>query len=147
MRERVDHYVAVNCFIENGFRDASDSRLSHAFAKLGCQREGSDLALSYQYQPNKLKQPGSLPLSILEVDRQQNLTVGDLFKPTLYQAIVNARQTLGVGFSLALNSFVRALDGEQFNINPTSENTLLFNHTLSGGGTFQLMHEGQIKLE
>ena len=52
--------------MEEGFRDAWDSDLSHAFAKLGYQRGGTDLALSYQDQlepsprtRNSLERPSS----------------------------------------------------------------------------------------
>lgn len=139
----VDYYFAVSQSLEDGFRDASDSRLSHVFGKLGYHHGDTDITLSYQYQHNKIKQAGSLPLSDLQVNRESNFSPGDFFEPDLHQATLNARQALGAGFSLALNGFVRSLDAEQFNISPISFNTRLFNETLSGGGTLQLTHEGR----
>jgi outer membrane receptor protein involved in Fe transport len=139
----VDYYFAGSQFMEDGFRDETDSRLSQFFGKLGYRKGGTDITLSYQYQNNKIKQAGSLPLSILQVDREQNFTGGDFFEPTLHQATLNARQSLGGGFSLALNGFVRKLDAEQFNVSLIGENSRLFNDTLSGGGTLQLTHEGR----
>lgn len=140
----VDYYLAVSQFFEDGFREASDSRLSHVFGKLGYRHGGTDITLSYQYQHNKIKQAGSLPLSDLHVDRGLNFSPGDFFEPDLHQATLNARQVLGAGFSLALNGFIRSLDAEQFNISQISFNTRLFNETLSGGGTLQLTHEGRV---
>ena len=140
----IDYYVAASQFMEDGFREASDSRLSHVFAKLGYRRDGTDITLSYQYQHNKIKQAGSLPLSALQVNREQNFTVGDFFEPDLHQATLNARQVLGAGFSLALNGFVRSLHAEQFNVSLISANSRLFNETFSGGGTLQLTHEGRL---
>lgn len=140
----VDYYFAVSQFFEDGFRDDTDSRLSHVFGKLGYRRDGTDLTLSYQYQHNKIKQAGSLPLSDLRVNREQNFSPGDFFEPDLHQATLNARQVLGAGFSVALNGFVRRLDAEQFNVSPISFDTRLFNETLSAGGTLQFTHEGRV---
>ena len=140
----IDYYFAGTHFFEDGFRDESDSRLDQFFGKLGYRRDGTDITLSYQYQHNKIKQAGSLPLSAIQVNREQNFSVGDFFEPDLHQATLNARQDLGAGFSLALNGFVRKLDAEQFNVSLISANSRLFNETLSGGGTLQLTHEGQL---
>jgi outer membrane receptor protein involved in Fe transport len=139
----IDYYFAGSQFMEDGFRNETDSRLSHVFGKLGYREGGTDITLSYQYRNNNIRQAGSLPLSILKVDREQNFTAGDFFKPNLHQVTLNAHQALGSGFSLALNGFVRKLDAEQFNVSLISENTRLFNDTLSGGGTLQLTHEGR----
>ena len=139
----IDYYFAGSHFLEDGFRDETESRLSQFFGKLGYRHGGTDITLSYQYQNNKIKQAGSLPLSILQVDREQNFTGGDFFEPTLHQATLNARQALGGGFSIGLNGFVRKLEAEQFNVSLIGENSRLFNTTLSGGGTLQLAHEGR----
>ena len=140
----IDYYFAGSHFVEDGFRDESDSRLDQFFGKLGYRRDGTNVTLSYQYQHNKIKQAGSLPLGALQVNREQNFSAGDFFEPDLHQATLNARQALGAGFSLALNGFVRKLDAEQFNVSLISENSRLFNETLSGGGTLQLAHEGRL---
>jgi iron complex outermembrane receptor protein len=140
----IDYYVAGTQFFEDGFRDETDSRLSQFFGKLGFRHQGTDVALSYQYQNNRIKQAGSLPLSELQVDRSANFTGGDFFEPQLHQATLNARQTLAGGFSLALNGFMRKLDAEQFNVSLIGENSRLFNETLSGGGTLQATHEGRL---
>jgi outer membrane receptor protein involved in Fe transport len=139
----IDYYFAGSQFNEVGWRDQSDGRLSKGFGKLGFRHGGTDITLSYQYQDNRISQSGSLPESILRVDRRQNFSAGDFFAPTLHMGILNIRQTLGSGFSLALNGFVRKLDAEQFNVSLLSENTRLFNDTRSGGGTLQLAHEGR----
>jgi len=140
----IDYYVAASQFMEDGFRDETSSRLSHVFGKLGYRHGGTDVALSYQYQNNTIKQAGSLPVSILKRDRQQNFTRGDFFEPALHQAALNIRQALGGGFSLAVNGFVRKLDAEQFNVSLIGENSRLFNDTLSGGGALQLTYEGRV---
>jgi len=138
-----DFHFAATQFSERGFRTESDSRLSQVFAKLGYLAASTDLALSYQFQHDQLKQPSALPASILAVDRTTNFTAGDFFAPQLHQAALNVSQRLGAGFSLTANGFVRVLDAEQFNSNLLAQNTRLFNRTRSGGGILQLTHNGR----
>lgn len=138
-----DYYVAGSQFDETGWRDQTDSRLAQAFAKLGFRQGGTDVSVSYQFQNNRILQAGTLPESVLAKDRNQNFTGGDFFNPNLHQAILNAHQRLGGGFSLALNGYVRSFETEQFNVSLISENSRLFNDTISGGGTLQLLHEGR----
>jgi TonB-dependent siderophore receptor len=142
-RGPLDYYFSGSYAHEDGWRDQSASRLSQFFGKIGYQDSGTDVTLSYQYHNNRIEQAGSLPLSRLELDRQENFTGGDFFQPNHHQASLNINQTLGTGFSLALNGFVRSLEVEQFNVSLISENSRLFNDTLSGGGTLQLTHEGR----
>ena len=139
----VDYYFAGSQFDEEGWRDQTDSRLSQAFGKLGFRQGGTDITLSYQFQNNRILQAGTLPESVLKVDRAQNFTGGDFFNPNLHMGTLNVHQRLGGGFSMALNGFVRSFETEQFNVSLLSENSRLFNDTLSGGGTLQFAHEGR----
>ena len=139
----IDYYFAGSQFDEDGWRDQTDSRLSQAFGKLGFRQGGTDITLSYQFQNNRILQAGTLPESALGVDRAQNFTGGDFFNPDLHMGTLNVHQRLGAGFSLALNGFVRSFEAEQFNVSLISENSRLFNDTISGGGTAQLTHEGR----
>lgn len=139
----IDYYVAGSQFDEDGWREQTDSRLSQAFGKLGFRRGGTDITLSYQFQNNRILQAGTLPESVLNVDRTANFTGGDFFNPNLHMGVLNVHQRLGAGFSLALNGFARSFETEQFNVSLISENTRLFNDTFSGGGTVQLTHEGR----
>ncbi len=139
----IDYYFAGSQFDEDGWRDQTDSRLSQAFGKLGFRHGGTDITLSYQFQNNRILQAGTLPESVLKVDRTQNFTGGDFFNPNLHMGTLNVHQRLGGGFSLAMNGFVRSFETEQFNVSLISENSRLFNDTLSGGGTLQLAHEGR----
>lgn len=139
----LDYYFSGSYSHEDGWRDQAAARVSQFFGKLGYRQGGTDLTLSYQYHNNRIEQAGSLPLSRLQLDRQDNFTGGDFFQPDHHQASLNVNQVLGAGFSLALNGFVRSLEVEQFNVSLISENSRLFNDTLSGGGTLQLAHEGR----
>jgi outer membrane receptor protein involved in Fe transport len=139
-----DYYFSAGQFSESGFRAQSDGKMAQVFAKLGYQAEGTDLALSYQYHNDRIRQAGSLPLSVLVVDRSANLTPGDFFAPQLHQLTLNASQRLATGLSLTVNGFFRALGVEQFNSSLVAEDTRLFNRTRSAGGIVQLSYRARL---
>ena len=122
---------------ENGYRDDSDARLARGVAKLGFSRGDTDVAVSYQYSNDNIKQPGSLPESELSVNRRANFTGGDFFAPELNLAIVNAEHHFGEQLTANLNTFVRSLRATQFNANLIAPNSTLNNTTLSVGGGLQ----------
>jgi len=133
----LDYFVALVASHEDGYRDATDSRVARAFGKFGVSAGGLDATVSYQYSNDRIKQAGSLPQSELRIDRRANFTAGDFFAPELNMAIVNARYLLGESVTLEGNGFVRALSAEQFNVNLIAANSRLSNTTLSAGGSLQ----------
>ena len=132
-----DYAASLTELLDDGFRDATESRLSRVFTKLGFGHADTDAALSYQYSNDRIKQAGSLPEADAQRHRRRNFTAGDFFSPELHQAILNVEQTVGESLSVRLNAFVRALHSEQFNVNFLGENTRLFTNTRSTGGTVQ----------
>ncbi|TMA10844.1 MAG: TonB-dependent receptor, partial [Deltaproteobacteria bacterium] len=84
-----------------------------------------------------------MPLSILHRDREANFTPGDFFDADLDLVALNVRQKLPAGFSVALNGFVRDNNLVGFVRGQSNESTL-DTAVLSGGGTLQLTHEGNI---
>jgi iron complex outermembrane receptor protein len=122
----------------------SNAKTAQVFGKLGYQSEDTDVALSYQYHNDRIQEAGSLPLSVLTVDRRANLTVGDFFAPQVHQLTLNASQRLASGLSLTVNGFFRALEAEQFNSSLLAEDTRLFNRTRSAGGTAQLSYRARL---
>jgi outer membrane receptor protein involved in Fe transport len=84
-----------------------------------------------------------LPKNILHIDREQNLTPGDYADSDLDMVALNVRQKLPVGFSLAVNGFVRDNDQELF-IRGLSSFSTLQTDTISSGTTIQATHEGAI---
>jgi outer membrane receptor protein involved in Fe transport len=137
----LDGYLALGQFSERGWRVTGGSRGARAFGKLGLRRQGTDVALSYQAQVDRLEQPGSLPRSMLDADRSQNYTAGDFFRPELHLLTLNAHRQIASGLSLSLNAFFRALDAEQFNSSFLSPDTRLFSATRSAGGAVQVDHQ------
>jgi iron complex outermembrane receptor protein len=139
-----DYYLSGTFLEDDGWRDQSTARLGKLFAKLGFRAGDTDVTVSFQRAQNRIEQAGSLPLSALMRDRQQNFTSGDFFKPLLNFATLTARQLLTERTSLSLNAFLRFLDSEQFNVNLLGNNTRAFNHWVSAGATLQLDHDTKL---
>ena len=139
-----DYYVAGSFLEEDGWRDQSRARVGKLFAKLGLRLGDTDATLSYQRVQNRIEQPGSLPLSLLDRDRKANYTGGDFFEPLANVVTLNVRQLLGERTSLGVNGFVRTLDAQQFNVNLQGANTRSFTHTASAGTTVQLDHDTRL---
>jgi outer membrane receptor protein involved in Fe transport len=140
----VDGLLSVEQSSTRGWRAQSAASSLRAFGKLGYRHGDTDATLSYQVQRNDLHEPGSLPLSLLSVDRTQNFTPGDFFRPTLNLVTANTRERLGGGFTLAANASFRALDAEQFNASWISADTRLFNTTRTVAATVQLEHRAPL---
>ena len=137
-----DYYLGFTQELEDGFRDDSDSDVTQFFTKVGRRigNPGTDATLSYLYVDNRLEQPGTLPEALLEVDREANLTPGDVVERTLHAGTLNVRQNLPAGFSAAFNAFVRDLDQEFFVVGLTSQSSTV-DDIVSGGVTAQVTHE------
>ena len=139
-----DYYVSGTYFTEEGWRDASASRLGKLFARLGFRLGGTDLSLSYQRAQNRLQQPGSLPESELDQHRTRNFTRGDFFAPLMNAVTLNVKQTLDEHWALAATLFVRTLDAEQFNVNLVDNNSRSFTSTATAGGTLEATYQAMV---
>lgn len=147
MLPNFDYYLGVTRELTDGFREETESRhtggrITRMLAKLGYRLgDGTDVSLTYTRVLDHLSQAGSLPASVLRVDRNDNLTPGDFSATNLHQVALNLKQTLPAGFSLVLNGFFRRNDIELFNRGLGSESTLN-TETRSGGTTIQASHDG-----
>jgi len=139
-----DYYVGVRYSHEVGWRDDSDARIGRALGKIGIRRGGLDATVSYQYSNDRIKEPGSLPASQVNVDPTANFTAGDFFSPVLNMGVINARYAVTDQVKVEANAFVRELDSEQFNVNLSGPNTRLLNHVLSAGGRLQASHKDSL---
>jgi iron complex outermembrane receptor protein len=149
MLPHFDYYFGATRELTNGFREETASRhtggrITRLLAKLGYRLgENTDASLAYTRVLDHLSQAGSLPASVLRVNRNANLTPGDYYAANLHQVALNLNQKLPAGFSLALNGFFRHNDIELFNRGLGSESNLE-TKTRSGGTTVQGSHEGVI---
>jgi iron complex outermembrane receptor protein len=140
----VDLYLSGTQTQEDGWRNATDARLTKLFGKIGFRANGTDLTLSYQHADNRIAQAGPLPASALDSNRAANYTAGDFFAPRLDQLALNGRRNLGETFTVSANGFGRLLQVEQFNVNLIGENSRLLSRTASAGGTVQLDRAGTV---
>lgn len=144
-----DYYFGVTRELTNGYREEFGSRhagatITRLLAKLGYRLgDNTDASLAYTRVLDSISQAGSLPASLLRVDRNFNITPGDQSQSNLHQVALNLKQKLPAGFSVALNGFFRRNDIELFNRGLSSESTLN-TETRSGGTTIQASHEGAI---
>ena len=144
-----DYYFGVTRELTNGYRDEFDprnagARITRLLAKLGYRPgESTDASVAYTRVLDSISQAGSLPASLLRVDRNSNITPGDESRSNLHQVGLNLKQKLPAGFSVALNGFFRRNDIDLFNRGLSSESTLK-TATRSGGTTVQASHEGAI---
>lgn len=138
----LDYYVGVTRELTDGFREETGARITRILAKLGYRLgENTDASLAYTRVLDHISQAGSLPASVLRVNRNANLSPGDFTANNLHQVALNLKQKLPAGFSLAFNGFFRRNDIELFNVGLNSESTLK-TETRSGGTTVQATHEG-----
>ena len=137
----LDGYLSIGETTEQGWRVDGSAALLQAFGKLGLRRDDTDVTLSYQFQTDRLYQPGSLPLSELLENPRQNYTAGDFFQPRLNFAILNASQKLAAGLSLAANGYFRSLDAQEYNSSALNPNSRLFNNTVSFGVALEVDHK------
>jgi iron complex outermembrane receptor protein len=140
-----DYYLGFTQDFEDGFRDGSDSDVRQLFAKVGrpFPKSGTDITLSYLFVDDSLGRAGSLTEDELEQDRTQsgNLPPGDSSERTLNQWTLSLRQELPAGFSVALNSYVRDLDQESFDVFRSGSTSQILLDILTGGATVQVTHE------
>jgi iron complex outermembrane receptor protein len=140
-----DYLLTVTRELSDGFRYATDARITRLFGKAGYRfGESTDAILSYTHVQDHLKQAGSLPGSFLRAGRRRhNLTPGDFADSNLDLIGLNVRQKLPAAFSLAVNGFLRNHDQQIF-VRGLSSNSNLDTDTLSAGGIMQISHEGTV---
>ena len=132
-----DYYVGVRYEHEDGWRQATMSRIGTLFAKLGLLVGGWNATLSYSGATNKIHQAGSLPDDVVDARPDSNFTSGDYFAPVAHQVTLNAQRGLGSA-QLSANVFGRRLDTDQFNVNATPPDSRQRNHERIGGGAVQV---------
>jgi len=132
-----DYYVGARYEHEDGWREATESRLGSLFAKLGVLNDKWDATLSYTGADNSIYQAGSLPESLAVAAPRTNYTPGDFFAPRAHLLALNAQRRVG-GVQLALNAFGRMLDAEQYNGNLPPPNSRQRTRIRVAGGAAQL---------
>lgn len=140
-----DYYGSFKLERESGFRDFSDGRVTQATGRVGYRpSEATDLSLSYSYVNDHLEQAGTLPQSVLDQNREANISPVDYYANELSAVTFQGRQKLPWGLSLAGNIFYRQTSRELQTVGLTSVSHAITD-TDSTGGALQLSHEVKVR--
>ncbi|CAN1505302.1 CirA Outer membrane receptor proteins, mostly Fe transport [Methylophilaceae bacterium] len=104
----VDYFIAGNYFDEDGWRDASPSKVKQIFSKLGWQNDTSRLELSYTGADNNLIGNGLVQEEFLEnLGRKAINTSPDQTKNTLSFFNLNGSHFINDATQLTANTYYR----------------------------------------
>jgi outer membrane receptor protein involved in Fe transport len=104
----VDYFIAGNYFDEDGWRDASPSKVKQIFSKLGWQNDTSRLELSYTGADNNMIGNGLIQEELIEdLGRKAINTSPDQTKNTLSFFNLNGSHWLNDATQLTANTYFR----------------------------------------
>jgi outer membrane receptor protein involved in Fe transport len=105
----VDYFIAGNYFDEDGWRDASPSKVKQIFSKLGWQNETSRLELSYTGADNNLIGNGLVQEDLIEHFGRRDVinTSPDQTKNTLSFFNLNGSHFINDATQLTANTYYR----------------------------------------
>jgi outer membrane receptor protein involved in Fe transport len=104
----VDYFIAGNYFDEDGWRDASPSKVKQIFSKLGWQNETSRLELSYTGADNNMIGNGLVQEELIEdFGRKTINTSPDQTKNTLSFFNLNGSHFINDATQLTANTYYR----------------------------------------
>jgi len=130
----IDAFLSATGYSETGWRDQSAIKERQLFLNLGHRHDSTDIAFSVLYADDDIQEPGSLPQSWLDVDRQLNYTGGDFYAPRLVHLALRGQTLFGAGV-LRASLFYRHLDAEQYNVNVEAPSSDAFIDNASYGLT------------
>lgn len=108
-------YAGADHLREDGWRDASPSRLARAYADLAWRpADGAELGLAMTAADTQLSGNGPAPLDLLSERRRAVFTYPDAVDTRLYAATLRASATRA-DFSLGAGAFVRHLNRRTLN--------------------------------
>ncbi|MBI3015796.1 MAG: TonB-dependent receptor [Candidatus Tectomicrobia bacterium] len=139
--QKWDYFFGVARDSERGFREESGGKVRRFQGKVGFRPQSqTDLSLSFTHVNDRLSQAGSLPESVLSIDRTRNFTPGDFQDNRLNTVVLNGRRKLPLDLSLSVNAYFRHLATESVVFGQTST-TRDETNIESRGGTLQLTQD------
>jgi iron complex outermembrane receptor protein len=111
----LDWYLAFNALDEDGWRADSPSQLRQLFTKVGWERAGTAIGLTYSYVDNDLTGNGLVPQSILDQHRNAVYTFPDQTRNRMNLGILQGRHQLTDDLLLIGNAFYRDYQRRTFN--------------------------------
>lgn len=141
---RFDYFLSGTLFLEDGYRDFSQSQVGQLFGKVGYVDTQNDLSLSLTHVNNRLTGNGPLPESRLRRDRSAVFTHPDRFEPDLWFLNGEYTRDLSQGFALSTHLYGRLLDVDQFN-RDVAEDVDARTNQKGWGSTVQLAYRGALR--
>jgi outer membrane receptor protein involved in Fe transport len=132
----VDYFIAGNYFDEDGWRDASPSKVKQIFSKLGWQNETSRLELSYTGADNNMIGNGLVQESLIEEFGRKTInTSPDQTKNTLSFFNLNGSHFINDATQLTASSYYRKSKRSTLNgdINDDFNSTGTYNSLINNG--------------
>jgi iron complex outermembrane recepter protein len=102
-----DWYLAFNALEDDGWRDESPSELRQIFGKVGFERDGTTVHLSYAFANNELVGNGLAPESLLSRDRRAVHTFPDETRNEMHLVNLSGSHWLTESLLLSGNAFFR----------------------------------------
>ena len=113
----VDYFIAGNYFDEDGWRDASPSKVKQIFSKLGWQNDTSRLELSYTGADNNMIGNGLIQEELLnDLGRKAINTSPDQTKNTLSFFNLNGSHFINDATQLTANTYYRTSKRNTLNV-------------------------------
>jgi outer membrane receptor protein involved in Fe transport len=111
----LDWYLAFNALDEDGWRAESPTQLRQLFTKVGWERAGTRVGLTYSYIDNDLTGNGLVPESILDQNRNAVYTFPDQTRNRMNLGILQGRHWLTDDLLISGNAFYRDYRRRTFN--------------------------------
>jgi outer membrane receptor protein involved in Fe transport len=132
----VDYFIAGNYFDEDGWRDASPSKVKQIFSKLGWQNETSRLELSYTGADNNMIGNGLVQEELIEdFGRKTINTSPDQTKNTLSFFNLNGSHWLNDATQLTANTYYRKSDRTTLNGDVNDDYELATGRTIANNNS------------
>ncbi len=109
------YYGNVHYFDEDGWREQSPSDALNFYGSLGWRNQLSELNLNFQHGDSDLTGNGSLPVELLEVDRNTVFTAPDITENNMYMISLDGSHSFTDDIQLNGNVFYRENKTNSFN--------------------------------
>ncbi|MBT7952675.1 MAG: TonB-dependent receptor [Gammaproteobacteria bacterium] len=109
------YYGNIHYFEEDGWREQSPSDAINFYGSFGWRNELSDLNLNFQHGNSDLIGNGSLPVELLEIDRNAIFTAPDITENNMYMFSLDGSHSFNDKLQINANSFYRRNKTKSFN--------------------------------
>jgi outer membrane receptor protein involved in Fe transport len=109
------YYGNIHYFEEDGWREQSPSDAINFYSSFGWRNELSTLNLNFQHGNSDLIGNGSLPVELLEIDRNTIFTAPDITENNMYMLSLGGSHSFNDKLQINANTFYRRNKTKSFN--------------------------------